>query len=147
MLNAYLDSHNKRHTRERIAILDTLCENKGWLTKDEIATQLTDKQFTVSNATLYNTLKLLTELRIVNTHRFNTTTRYAAALTNTPKIVRICTVCGKAKDIRSKPVVKAVEALNITRFTQEGFSLCIYGVCSACKAKITKKELREQARS
>jgi len=149
MLNEYIEKNHKRHTPEREAVLNALFDMKGWVTIEQIEKFLTEKkQFPVSRATLYNTLKLLRDLRIAAVHRAADNTTKISALANTaPSIIRICTNCGKTKEIKSKAIDKAVKNLNITRFTAEGFALTIYGMCSTCKAQITKKERARQSRS
>jgi len=143
LLEAHIKKSHKRSTPERFAILDAIYDIKGWCSMAELADfLLMEKQFPVSKATLYNTIRMLEEIRLVSCHHFTDATRYTATIRQPASIVRVCTVCGGTKEVKSKSVAKMVGGLKINRFTTEGFSLMVYGLCSTCKTKITKMEKR-----
>ena len=77
ILNSYLEVNNHRKTPERYAILKAVYSINGHFTLDELGEKLAvDFKFPVSRATLYNTLNLFMELRLVIRHRFQGTTKY-----------------------------------------------------------------------
>ncbi|MBO4606957.1 MAG: transcriptional repressor, partial [Prevotella sp.] len=79
ILNNYLTVNNHRKTPERFAILKAVYSINGHFTLDELGEKLVaDHKFPVSRATLYNTLNLFMELRLVIRHRFQGTTKYEA---------------------------------------------------------------------
>lgn len=71
ILTNYLEMNNHRKTPERYAILDAVYDINGHFTLEELSDKLAEEnKFPVSRATLYNTLKLFMELRLVIRHRF-----------------------------------------------------------------------------
>lgn len=141
ILTDYLELNNYRKTPERYAILDAVFSINGHFTLDELSTKLTEEQhFPVSRGTLYNTLRLFMELRLVLRHRFQGTTKYEACYSNSNHSHQVCTVCGKVVEIKTPEISTAINNLHLKRFRKDGFSLYIYGVCSACQAKITRKK-------
>ena len=60
-----LQATNSRCTPERRAILDAACSMDVPFSIADIATKLANEGFKVSRATLYNTLRLLVDLRLI----------------------------------------------------------------------------------
>ena len=48
-------------------------------------------------------------------------------------------MCGKVTEVKTPEVTKAIDALRLKRFRKDGFTLYIYGICSTCQAKLTRK--------
>ena len=139
ILASYLEQNNLRKTPERFAILDAVYSIDGHFTLDELSEKLVDEErFPVSRATLYNTLKLFMELRLVIRHRFQGSTKYEACYDNNSHCHQICTMCGKVTEFKSQKITSAINALKLRRFRKDGFSLYIYGICSTCQAKFTR---------
>ena len=140
ILTNYLELNNHRKTPERYAILDAVYQMEGHFTLDELGEKLrTEDNFPVSRATLYNTLRLFLELRLVIRHRFQDTTRYEACFDNSKHCHQICTMCGKVKEIKLAEITKAIDNQHLKRFHKDGFTLYIYGICSTCQALQTKQ--------
>ena len=78
LLDSYLKGTGHRHTPERSAILDAVYDQRGHFTLDELAKVLEQRNFPVSRATLYNTMRLFIKLRLVVRHRFIGRTSYEA---------------------------------------------------------------------
>ena len=141
ILDSYLEINNHRKTQERYAILDAVYSTKGHFSLEELGEKLaTDYKFPVSRATLYNTLNLFMELRLVIRHRFQGTTKYEACYDNNSHCHQMCTVCGKVTEVRSPEIVKTIEEMHLKRFRKDGFTLYIYGICSTCQGKITRQK-------
>ena len=139
ILASYLEQNNLRKTPERFAILDAVYSIDGHFTLDELSEKLVaEERFPVSRATLYNTLKLFMELRLVIRHRFQGSTKYEACYDNNSHCHQICTMCGKVTEFKSQKITSAINALKLRRFRKDGFSLYIYGICSTCQAKLTR---------
>jgi Fur family ferric uptake transcriptional regulator len=144
ILTNYLEMNNHRKTPERFAILDAIYSIHGHFTLEQLGVKLSDDyNFPVSRATLYNTLKLFMELRLVIRHRFQGSTKYEACYDNNGHSHQICTVCGKVTEIKSADIAEAINLLHLKRFRKDGFSLYIYGICSTCQAKITRRRSYE----
>ena len=145
ILTSYLEMNNHRKTPEPYAILDAVYDTNGHFTLDELSEKLSEENnFPVSRATLYNTLKLFMELRLVIRHRFQGQTKYEACYDNNSHSHQICTVCGKVTEIKSPQVSETIANMHLKRFRKDGYSLYIYGICSSCQAKITRYKIKKK---
>ena len=73
----YLTANGHRKTPERYAILDTIYSIDGHFDIDMLYSQMMDQEnFRVSRATLYNTIILLINARLVIKHQFGTSSQY-----------------------------------------------------------------------
>lgn len=140
ILTRYLALNKHRKTAERYAILDTVYDTEGHFTLDELSSLLAVQNFRVSRATLYNTMKLFIELRLVVRHRFIGQTKYEACRHEDNHVHQVCTTCGRVTELDSKPITEAIEATRLKRFHRDGFMLYLYGVCSQCQARITREQ-------
>ena len=141
LLDNYLEMNNHRKTPERYSILRAIYSINGHFTLDELKARLAkEMDFPVSRATLYNTLNLFMSLRLVIRHRFQGSTKYEACYDNQSHCHQICSVCGKVTEIKSPELIAAVEGINLKRFRKDGFTLYIYGICSACQLKMAKRK-------
>ena len=140
LLDNYLEMNNHRRTPERYAILDAVVDMPGHFTLDELGTKLSEElRFPVSRATLYNTLNLFIKLRIVIRHHLASTTSYEFCQPEGCNVHQVCTNCGKVTEVRSQDVDEAIGRLHLKRFKRDGYAVYIYGICSTCQAKITRK--------
>ena len=145
ILDNYLEKNNHRKTPERYTILKAVYTFEGHFTLDELGTKLTeDYKFPVSRATLYNTLNLFMELRLVTRHRFQGATKYEACYADDSHCHQICTVCGKVTEVRAPEINSAIDKLKLKRFSKDGFTLYIYGICANCQAGITRHKNNKQ---
>ena len=141
LLDNYLEMNNHRKTPERYTILRAIYSINGHFTLEELKARLAqDMDFPVSRATLYNTLNLFMSLRLVVRHRFQGSTKYEACYDNQSHCHQICTICGKVTEVKSPEIISAVENMHLKRFRKDGFTLYVYGVCSTCQSRITKRK-------
>ena len=141
ILDSYLEMNNHRKTQERYAILDAIYSIDGHFSLEELGDKLVKEyRFPVSRATLYNTLNLFMELRLVIRHRFQGSTKYEACFDNNSHSHQICTVCGKVTEIDSPEISEVINELRLKRFRKDGYTLYIYGICSNCQARITRQK-------
>ena len=147
ILDNYLEMNNHRKTPERYSILKAIYNINGHFTLEELNEKLgKELNFPVSRATLYNTLNLFMELRLVIRHRFQGTTKYEACYDNDSHCHQICTMCGKVTEIKSPEIIMAVENMHLKRFRKDGFTLYVYGVCSSCQTKLTRRKKQEKTK-
>lgn len=141
ILNGYLAINNHRKTPERYAILKAVYSIDGHFTIEELGEKLSaEYKFPVSRATLYNTLNLFMELRLVIRHRFQGTTKYEACYDDGSHCHQICTVCGKVTEVKAPEITEAISQMHLKRFRKDGYTLYIYGICSTCQAAITRQK-------
>ena len=138
ILDQYLESNLHRKTPERYAILDAVFSMRGHFTLEELGAALERKNFRVSRATLYNTIHLFLELRLVVRHSLVDGTKYEASSSNENHVHHVCTVCGRVTEVQAPLVTAAINETRLQRFRKDAFVLYIYGVCSICQAKITR---------
>ena len=147
ILDNYLEMNNHRTTPERYTILKAIYSTNGHFTLEELNEKLSSElNFPVSRATLYNTLNLFLELRLVIRHRFQGTTKYEACYDNNSHCHQICTMCGKVTEVKSPEIIQAVDNMHLRRFRKDGFTLYVYGVCSTCQSKITRRKKLEKVK-
>ena len=147
ILDNYLEMNNHRKTPERYTILKAIYSMNGHFTLVELNEKLSSElNFPVSRATLYNTLNLFLELRLVIRHRFQGTTKYEACYDNNSQCHQICTMCGKVTEVKSPEIIQAVDNMHLRRFRKDGFTLYVYGVCSTCQSKITRRKKLEKVK-
>ncbi len=145
ILNNYLEMNNHRKTPERYAVLKAVYSIEGHFTLDELGQKLADEyRFPVSRATLYNTLNLFMELRLVIRHRFQGTTKYEACYAGESHCHQICTVCGKVTEVMAPEITEAINQLHLKRFRKDGYSLYVYGICSTCQAVFTRRSKKQK---
>ena len=147
ILTSYLEINSLRKTPERYAILDAVYSKEGHFSLEEINDVLEKRNFPVSRATLYNTMKLFIKLRLITRHRFIGQTKYEACFNNEDHIHQVCTVCGSVSEVASKTITDAIGSTKLRRFHKDGFTLYIYGVCSLCQARLTRKKNQKRTRN
>lgn len=143
LFSEYLKNKKLRHTAERDAIFAKICETRCLFTLDTIWKQLEDNNFHVSRASIYNTIELLLDAKIVVRHQFTSTIiQYELKCVAEQYHYVICTSCGAVRMIENEKINNHFSGYKIPRFTSEYYTLYFYGICSKCKYKQIRKEMK-----
>ena len=163
ILTEYLQVNGHRKTPERYAILDTIYSIKGHFDIDTLYNYMANEgKFRVSRATLYNTIILFIDAKLVIKHQFANSSQYGRAYNNETHHNRIfpeggkvtefqililnfvhfatfrtyhhmiCTECGKVTEFQDENLKQAIANTKLKKFHASHYSLYIYGVCSKC---------------
>ena len=143
-LDAYLDQKHLRRTEERERILRVICAFKRHFDAHQLWEQVKKENFHVSRATVYNTLDVLVEAKVLICHSLNASTRqYELLHVAETHAHLICTACGNIRELRSKSLQINLSTVQTNRFTPSYHCLYIYGLCKQCKLKEQKGAKRE----
>jgi Fur family ferric uptake transcriptional regulator len=72
----FLEENKHRKTPERYAILEEIYDSEEHISVDTLFSKMIDRNYRVSRATLYNTLDILIESRLVRRHQFGDNVAY-----------------------------------------------------------------------
>ena len=136
----YLDAHRMRKTTERYAILNRILEITGHFTIEALQQLLDGDGFMVSRSTVYNTVELLMDAKILRRHVFEGMQAQYERIT-LPHTHLICTTCGKVKEVKDTNFAAFMNARRFNAFNADHYSLYVYGTCSTCARK--KKRSRQ----
>lgn len=135
ILTNYLEQNHRRKSPERYAVLEAVYGMNGRFTLDELSDTMEKDNFRVSRATLYSSMKLFIELKLVVRHSSISNTLYEACYAAESHLYQVCTDCGKVTEIVLPEIVKAFNTAKYVRFHKDGFTAYIYGVCSVCQIR------------
>ena len=138
----YLNAHGHRKTPERYAILDTIYSLNGHFDIDTLYTLMEEEEnFRVSRATLYNTIILLMDARLVIKHQFGSSSQYEKCYNRETHHHMICTQCGKVTEFQNDNLKHDIEQTKLSRFSLTHYSLYLYGLCSKCERANRRSKL------
>lgn len=133
----YLTRTHRRHTPERVIVLQAVESLKGHFGVEEVLQALEQGAEHIATGTVYNTLQLLVEAGLLARHIFGGRTLYESAPASHSHTV--CTICGKIRDVRFPVLEQQARTLRIPRFAAASVAVNIYGVCAACARKAKAK--------
>ena len=140
LFTEYLTKRKHRKTPERYEILDMIYTIDGHFNIESLYTLMEETaRFRVSRATLYNTLILLLDARLVIKHQFGTTSQYEKCFNQETHHHMVCTQCGKVTEFHNEQLQADIEGTKLPRFKQTHYSLYVYGLCSKCQWKLNMK--------
>jgi Fur family ferric uptake transcriptional regulator len=145
MFSEYLKNNKLRNTAERSAIFTKICSMEDLFTLDAIWQQLEHENFHVSRASVYNTMELLLNAKIVVRHQFAyTQVFYELKHLSDDHHYTICSDCGTVQRHENKKLTHILLGYKIKKFTTGHYSLYFYGTCSKCKYKQIRKEIKKR---
>ena len=135
-----LRRHDGRLTRERVALLQIICDREGHFRPEEILQELRRQRYRVSLTTIYRNLALLIEADIIRRasvfeDQDRTGVRYERVWGREHHDHLVCSGCGKMVEF-SYP---AIDLLQEAAAREHGFRLKrhhleLVGLCPTCQA-------------
>ena len=137
VLHAYMEKKGLRSTGQRRLILETFFASPNHVSIEELLAKVRGKDKHVGYATVYRTLKLLTECGVAYERKFGDgLTRYELADEESHHDHLICLECGTITEFE-EPQIERLQEKVAERY---GFQLGthkheLYGVCAKCRGK------------
>ena len=135
VLDRYMAERGLKHTRQRTLILERFFAMGGHLSVEDVWSKVRQEDAKVSVATVYRTMKLLSECGLAHARNFGDgQTRYEAALGRHHHDHLICTQCGRIVEFEND----RIEALQELVARKHGFRVTshkmeLYGLCRSCQ--------------
>ena len=133
-LAVFIASRKLKTTKQRDVILEIFFDVPGHLSIEEIVEHARINGHKVGPATVYRTMKLLTEAGIASARHFESGTRYEAAFDRHHHDHLICVRCGDIEEFENE----RIEELQDRVARDHGFvvthhKLELYGYCRTCR--------------
>lgn len=134
-LGTYIEERGLKHSRQRERIAQTFFEMGGHVTVEQLVVRVRREDPRVSVATVYRTMKLLTDCGLASARQFNGGhTRFEPAVGRAHHDHLICTGCGDIVEFANEKI-ETLQALIARRhgFEVESHRLELYGRCERCR--------------
>jgi Fur family ferric uptake transcriptional regulator len=137
IFRSFIDNKNLRYTVQRDILIEELYINGGHLTPDEFSEIIKNKHPEIGKATVYRTLKLLEEARLISKIEFGDgRIRYEICTDKEHHDHLICEKCKRSVEV----IDPKIESLQKRLAQKHGFELTghrlyLFGICKNCQKK------------
>ena len=137
LLHEHMEKRGLRSTEQRKVIVETFFQAPHHVSIEELLSQVRQKDPRVGYATVYRTLKLLTECGVAFERKFGDgLTRYELADESSHHDHLICVDCGKIIEFEEPQIEELQERIaKRYNFTLKTHKHEMYGSCAECTAK------------
>jgi Fur family ferric uptake transcriptional regulator len=141
LLSRFMAEHGLKSTRQRTLIINTFLSAGGHLSVEELWSKVRAHDLRVSVATVYRTMKLLSECGLAHAQNFGDgQTRYEPAVGKDHHDHLICTKCSTIVEFEND----RIEALQAAVARKHGFVVTshkmeLYGLCRACQNDVSER--------
>ena len=134
VLEQHVTDRGLRMTRQRRTIAEVVLREDGHLNIDELYSAVRKVDKGIGYATLYRTLKLLTECGlVVSSHFGDGAMRFESAVNRTHHDHLVCVECGNIIEFENEQIEALQEEVcRSNNFKVTHHSLEIYGHCANC---------------
>jgi Fur family ferric uptake transcriptional regulator len=138
VLAKYMAERGLKSTRQRALIIDTFFDAHGHLSVEEVWAQVRGKDARVSVATVYRTMKLLSESGLAHARNFGDgQTRYEPAVGRHHHDHLICTRCGTIVEFENDRIEQMQDAVAKKHgFKVTSHKMELYGLCKNCQREL-----------
>jgi Fur family peroxide stress response transcriptional regulator len=133
-LFSQLEQHGKRVTPQRAAVIDALLAHGGHPTPMEVRDLVWQKDASISQATVYNTIMLLAELDLIRKLDIADDENAHYDVDVRPHVNVVCSRCGRISDVHTD-TLEALLGLVAARsgYQVQWGGVTMYGLCDACR--------------
>lgn len=136
----YICRNKLKMTPQRNLILEVFLEHPDHVASEELYDKVRERDPSVGQATVYRTLKLLSDAGIAKEVHFGDgLTRYEPDHADKHHDHLICEVCGRNLEVVDERIERLQDELAERHgFTLTGHTMYLYGVCPDCRKKAGK---------
>jgi Fur family ferric uptake transcriptional regulator len=135
LLERYMSERGLKSTRQRSLIIDLFFEMHGHLSVEEVWSRVRQDDPRVSVATVYRTMKLLSEAGLAHARNFGDgQTRFEPAVGREHHDHLICTRCGTIIEFENDQIERMQDAVARRHgFKVTSHKMELYGLCKNCQ--------------